>query len=164
VGGHQTFKPAELARSLDEWDVASIGAAGTFVVRKSIAASKLRAEILRRLDFQPEMMICPSRDVLALKTCGAFSGQPEGKDIGQFVSIMQQAPATRPRLPIEQPPGPNWEVRVVAVIGCFALSVRRLGKTYPNPVVEKQFGFPATTRNWNTIEAIGKLCRLSTPG
>jgi hypothetical protein len=77
---------------------------------------------------------------------------------------MQKTPATCPRLPIEQPPGPKWEVRVVAVIGCFALSVRKLGKTYPNPVVEKQFGLPATTRNWNTIEAIGKHCRSSTLG
>jgi len=37
------------------------------------------------------------------------------------------------------------------------LSVRRLGQTYSNAVVEKQLGIPATTRNWNTIEAIREV-------
>jgi uncharacterized protein (DUF1697 family) len=63
----------------------------------------------------------------------------------------------KPRLPIEQPAGARWEVRIVAVIGRFALSVRRLGQTYSNAVVEKHFGVPATTRNWNTMVAVSEV-------
>jgi hypothetical protein len=63
----------------------------------------------------------------------------------------------RPPLPLEQPAGAKWEVRIVAIIGRFALSVRRLGQTYANAVVEKHLGVPATTRNWNTIEAIREV-------
>jgi len=37
------------------------------------------------------------------------------------------------------------------------LSLRRLGQTYSNAVVEKHLGVPATTRNWNTIEAIREV-------
>ena len=50
----------------------------------------------------------------------------------------------------------------MAVSGRFALSVRRLGETYSNAVVEKHFGVPATTRNWNTIETICEV--LEKPG
>ena len=34
VGGHRTFRPSTLARELSDYDVVSVGAAGTFVVRK----------------------------------------------------------------------------------------------------------------------------------
>src|SRR5207237_4921634 len=67
---------------------------------------------------------------------------------------LQKAPRAKPPLPIKQPAGAKWEVWVVAVTGRFALSIRRLGKTYPNVAVEKHLGIPATTRNWNTIEVI----------
>src|SRR5262249_19513311 len=73
------------------------------------------------------------------------------------VSVMAKAPRVKPRLPIAQPPGADWEVRIVAVIGRFALTVRRLGQTYSNAVVEKHFGVPATTRNWNTLVSVAEV-------
>jgi uncharacterized protein (DUF1697 family) len=63
----------------------------------------------------------------------------------------------KPPLPLEQPAGAKWEARIVVVTGRFALSVRRLGQTYSNAVVEKHLGVPATTRNWNTIETIREV-------
>ncbi len=157
VGGHQKFQPASLARDLADLDVVNLGAAGTFVVRKNIAQAKLRGEILRRLSFEPELMICPADEILALTKGSWFQNAPSGKDIGRFLSIMRKPPRVTPRLPIEQPVGKNWEVRIVAVTGRFALTVRRIGETYSNAVVEKRFGVPATTRSWNTIESI---CRI----
>ena len=35
VGGHRTFRPSILARELGDYDVVNVGAAGTFVVRKT---------------------------------------------------------------------------------------------------------------------------------
>jgi uncharacterized protein (DUF1697 family) len=163
VGGHQTFRPGLLAKELAEFDVVNLGAAGTFVVRGKITEAKLRDEILRRLPFQPELMICPARDVLALARTGAFGVAPAGKDIQKFVTVMLRAPAPgqdAPQLPHDQPAGAKWEIRVARVIGQFALSFRcpRIrGTFYPNAVVEKHFGIPATTRNWNTIVAIHEL-------
>jgi len=157
VGGHQKFQPAKLAKDLEPFDVVNIGAAGTFVVLENVSEAKLRDEILRRLPFKPELMICPAREVLALARGNWFDDAPAGKDLGRFVSVLQKAPRAKPRLPIEQPASPKWEVRVVAITGRFALSVRRLGQTYSNAVVEKQLGIPATTRNWNTIEAIREV-------
>jgi uncharacterized protein (DUF1697 family) len=157
VGGHQTFKPGQLAKQLSEFGVVNIGAAGTFVVRENVSQAKLRAEILRRLPFKSELMICPAREVLALARWDWFPPAPKQKDLGRFVSVLQKVPRTKPPLPIEHPVGPKWEVRVVAIVGRFAVSIRRLGETYSNAVVEKHFGQPATTRNWNTIE---KICAV----
>ena len=158
VGGHQTFQPGALARELAEFGVVNLGAAGTFVVREPLGQATLRAEILRRLPFQPELMICPAREVLALARSEPFAGAPAGKEIGRFVSVMQKAPRARPRLPFDQPAG-KWEVRIIGIVGRFALTVRRLGKTYSNAVVEKSFGVPATTRNWNTIETLCEILK-----
>jgi uncharacterized protein (DUF1697 family) len=157
VGGHQKFQPGKLAKALEQFGVVNIGAAGTLVVRENVSETKLRDEILRRLPFKPELMICPTRDVLALARGNWFVDAPAAKDVGRFVSVLQRAPRAKPPLPIEQPAGERWEVRVLAITGRFALSVRRLGQTYSNAVVEKQLGIPATTRNWNTIDAIRKV-------
>ena len=157
VGGHQTFKPGLLAKELSAFGVVNIGAAGTFVVRENVSPKKLHAEILRRLPFQPGLMICAARQVLTLARGNWFPATAKETDLGRFVSVLQKVPRTKPSLPIEVPAGPKWEVRLVAVSGPFVMSIRRLGETYSNAVVEKHFGQPATTRNWNTIE---KICAV----
>ena len=162
VGGHQKFQPSVLARELAAFDVVNVGAAGTFVVRALVSPAKLRDEILRRLPFRPELIICPAHDVLALACGSGFRDAPGGKAIGRFVSVLQQVPRLKPKLPIEQPVGGKWEVRIVAVVGRFASSVRRIGQTYSNAVAEKHFGVPATTRNWNTLETVCRILEKTT--
>ena len=159
VGGHQKFQPSALARELADFGVVNIGAAGTFVVRENVGQTKLRQEILQRLPFEPELMICPARDVLAVADGGCFGDASPGKGEDRFVSVMQKVPRPLPALPLAEPVRGPWEVRVVAVTGRFALSIRRIGKTYPNAVVEKHFGVPATSRSWGTIETICKLLK-----
>jgi uncharacterized protein (DUF1697 family) len=157
VGGHKTFRPAALAKELAAFDVVNVGAAGTFLVRKTISQATLRAELNRRLPFKAELMICPARDLLDLAGKDPFSNQPSGKDSRCFVTVMVKRPRTLPDLPISKPAGDDWQVKIVAVSGKFVLSLwRRLGRSilYPNEVVEKSFGIPATTRAWNTIAAI----------
>jgi uncharacterized protein (DUF1697 family) len=157
VGGHQAFKPGSLAKDLAEFGVVNLGAAGTLVVREPVAPARLRDEILRRLPFEPELMICGARDVLALAHGSWFDDAAAGEGVGQFVSVLSTTPRALPRLPLEQPAGGNWEVRIIAIVGQFVLSVRRLGQTYSNAVVEKQLGISATTRNWNIIERLRQI-------
>lgn len=157
VGGHKAFQPSALARELADFDVVNVGAAGTFVIRKPISQAMLRAELLRRLPFKAELMICRSRDVIDLASGGPFPDDPSDKDVSRFVSVLAKRPRTLPPLPISQPAGDKWQVKVIGVPGRFALSLyRRLGRTvvYPNEVVEKKLSVSATTRNWNTISAI----------
>ena len=157
VGGHKAFQPSVLARELARFDVVNVGAAGTFVVRKTISQTMLRAELLRRLPFKADVMICRSRDIIDLVSGELFPDEHSGKDVSRFVSVLAKRPRTLPPLPISQPAGEAWQVKLIGVTGRFALSVhRRVGRTfvYPNEVVEKNLGVSATTRNWNTISAI----------
>jgi hypothetical protein len=51
VGGHRTFRPSALAERLKHLDAVNIGAAGTFVIRRPVSRTQLRAELARRLPF-----------------------------------------------------------------------------------------------------------------
>jgi uncharacterized protein (DUF1697 family) len=160
VGGHKAFQPAALAKELAALDVINIGAAGTFVVRKTISQVGLRAELRRRLPFDAELMICPGREIVDLTLEEPFPKERSAGDTRRFVSVMAKRPPELPGLPISHPVGPNWQVKIVAVYSRYALSLwRRLGRTmiYSNEVVEKQLGVPATTRSWNTISAIREI-------
>jgi len=66
VGGHRTFRPSRLAEQLKHLDAVSIGAAGTFVIRKPISRARLRHEFARRLPFDAEIVICHGREVAGL--------------------------------------------------------------------------------------------------
>jgi len=161
VGGHQVFKPGELAKELSAFGVLNIGAAGTFVVRENTSATKLREEIHRRLPFQPELIICPARDVLELVESDPFSKVPAGKDVTPYVSVLSKALRAMPALPLDFPTVKEWEVKIHDVRGQFALCVRRPGKKdlYPNAIVEKHFSLSTTTRNWNTFVKIAAALR-----
>jgi uncharacterized protein (DUF1697 family) len=157
VGGHQTFKPSALAKELADLGAVNIGAAGTFVIRASITPAKLRAEIHKRLPFTPDMMICRASELLELIDAEPFAAVKEDANTKRYVSVLAKKPRTPPKLPLRKPDGDEWQVRVIGLIGCFALSLhRRMGERliYPNEVVERHFSIAATTRNWNTVEAI----------
>ncbi len=160
VGGHKAFRPKALAEALANFEVVNVGAAGTFVVRKRASEAILRAELLRRLPFEAELMICRAKEVLDLARAEPFPDESEPKDVTRYVSVLAQRPPVVPPRPILHPAGDDWQVKVIAVRGRFALSLhRRLGRTtaYPNEVVEKRLGVSATTRNWNTIASICKI-------
>lgn len=164
VGGHKAFRPSMVAKELAEFDVVNVGAAGTFVVRKSISSALLRAEFNRRLPFAADLMICRGGDVSDLGSGDPFSGSRSDKEVSWFVSVLAKRPRTLPPLPIRHPAGDNWQVKVVGVRGMFALSLhRRVGRTlvYPNEVVERHLGVSATTRNWNTVCALCDILKVS---
>jgi uncharacterized protein (DUF1697 family) len=134
------------------------------VIRKPIGEAAVRAGFVAQLPFETHLTICRGRDLLDLAAAKPFSNLSAGNDTRPFVSVLAKRPRTLPRLPISQPPGEKWQVRIVGVSGKLVLSLlRRLGKTilYPNEVVEKHFGIPATTRNWNTIVT---LCEILVAG
>src|SRR5919109_2119420 len=91
VGGHRTFRPSILARELSHYDVGNVGAAGTFVVRKPGSRAKFRAELLRKLPFEAEVMLCDGRDLLRLETENPFGAEASGPNIVRFVSILSKA-------------------------------------------------------------------------
>jgi uncharacterized protein (DUF1697 family) len=162
VGGHRPFRPAAFAKELSAFDVVNIGAAGTFVVRRSVSQATLRAEFVGRLPFEAELMICRARDLIDLVSADPFPREASVTGERRFVSVLAKRPRTVPRFPFSHPAGRTWQVKVIGLHGRFALSVwRRAGRTmvYPNEVVEKELAISATTRNWDTISKIYNILR-----
>jgi hypothetical protein len=64
-------------------------------------------------------------------------------------------------MPITLPPDGEWLVRVIASKNRFVLGVyRRHMKTIGYlGQIDRLFGVPATTRNWNTILAIVRILK-----
>jgi len=159
VGGHRTFRPTVFARALAHLDVVNIGAAGTFVVRRPVTQAKLRAELARQLPFVAEIMICRGRDILALRSRQHFADQPARPDIVRFVSVLSRSPRAGPALPMRIPSRGPWELRLLArerrfVFGVYRRRMKAIGHLGE---IDKLFGLPATTRNWNTITAIARV-------
>jgi uncharacterized protein (DUF1697 family) len=161
VGGYRKFRPSVLARELSSYDVVNIGATGTFVVRKPGSRAKFVAELRRRLPFDAEIAICDGRDLIRLETENPFEAEQPSPEIIRFVSILPKAGRVRPSLPTAIPSDGEWFVRVIAskkqfVFGEYRRHMKTIGYLGQ---IDKLFGAPATTRNWNTILAVVKLLK-----
>jgi uncharacterized protein (DUF1697 family) len=154
VGTGRRFRPAGLAAQLRHLDAVNIGAAGTLVIRRKIARARLRAELLRRLPFVTEILICHGREILQLVP----PGRPPRGAVA-FVSVLSRVPRKPPPLPLRLPPEGRWLVKVLGRDGRYIFGLYRrdmkviglLGR------LDKLFGAPATTRNWNTLAAVAKV-------
>ena len=161
VGGHRTFRPSLLARELSEYDVVNVGAAGTFVVRKPGSREKFRAALLRKLPFEAQVCLCNGRDLIRLQMKDPFGTEPCPADVVRFVSILSTAGGVRAALPVSFPSQGEWFVRVMAsenqfVFGMYRRHMKTIGYLGQ---IDKLYGVPATTRNWNTIIAILRILK-----
>ncbi len=161
VGGHKTFRPSVLAQELSDYDVVNVGAAGTFVVRKPGSRAKFRTALLRKLPFEAEVVLCDGRDLIRLETENPFAAESSRPDIVRFVSILSKAGGVRTSLPVTFPSDGEWLVRVMAAEGQFVFGMyRRHMKTIGYlGQIDKLYGVPATTRNWNTMVAIMRILK-----
>src|SRR5882724_9969515 len=125
VGGHRAFRPSLLATELSHLDVVNVGAAGTFVVRNRIGQSKLRAELLRRLPFAAEVIICTGADVLDLTSKNPFARQRASPNMVRFVSMLAKGGKPLPSTPLSLPSAGPWSVKILATKGRFVLGLYR---------------------------------------
>jgi uncharacterized protein (DUF1697 family) len=159
VGGHRTFRPAVLAAQLKHLDAVNIGAAGTFVIRGSVSQAELRAELTRRLPFETEIMICQGREIVRLISTNPFTDEPVRPDIVRFVSLLSKRPGSAPQTPMRFPSSGDWLLKILGrdnrfVFGLYRRHMKAIGYL---GTLDRLFGVPATTRNWNTITAIAKV-------
>ncbi len=161
VGGHRTFRPSLLARGLSDYAVVNVGAAGTFVVRKPGSRPKFLAELRRRLPFEAEVVLCDGRDLIRLEEENPFGTEPSRPDVVRFVSILSRPGRGPADIPFTLPPGEAWFVRLIALKKRFVFGeYRRHMKTIGYlSRIDKLFGVPATTRNWNTILAVVRVLK-----
>ena len=159
VGGHRTFRPSVLAKTLG-LDAVSIGAAGTFVIRKPVARTKIRWEFSRRLPFDTDVMICDGSEILRLASADPFAGQPFGPAILQFAGVMAKR-RHLPAMPLIMPPTGAWGLKIVSVHGRIILGVcrREMKAIAYLGQLDKIVGVPVTTRSWNTILTIARTLK-----
>jgi uncharacterized protein (DUF1697 family) len=117
--------------------------------------------LLQKLPFETEVAFCDARDLVRLEMENPFATEPASPDIVRFVSVLSKAGRIRPSIPITLPPNGEWFLRVVASKNRFVFGVyRRHMKTISYlGQIDKLFGVPATTRNWNTIVAIVRILK-----
>src|SRR5262249_14883552 len=125
VGGNRTFRPSVLAKELSDYDVVNIGAAGTFVVRKPAAETKVRAEFVQRLPFETEIMICNGRELARVVSADPFPDIPTRPDIVRFVSVLGKSQHTLSTLPVSLPPQGEWLLKIVSAQDRFLFGVYR---------------------------------------
>ena len=159
VGRANRCKPAQLAKQLKKFDIANIGAVGTFVVRENVNQSTLRAAIAKKLPFKCEIMIVPAKAIVDLARQDPFKGQPSGPNITRFASIVHEplpSSHVRRHSSLSLPSEKDWLLKILKIEKQFVLGIYRremkaigyLGK------IEKILGVPATTRSWNTIQKV----------
>ncbi len=161
VGGHRTFRPSVLAKQLKHYDVVNVGAAGTFVIRKPTNQAQLRAELRNRLPFEAEVMICAGHDLISMASSDPFGDEPIHSDVVRFVSVLAKRPRVLPSMPISLPEDGRWLLRILSTENGFLFGMyRRHMKTISYlSRIDKLFGVPVTTRNWNTFTAIIKMLK-----
>jgi len=159
VGGCRTFRPTRLAEALKHLGAVNIGAAGTLVIRKRVTQAHVRAEVARLLPFAAEIVVCQGRDISGLMSKKLFEGLPVRKDVVRFVSVLTGRPRLRPLMPMRFPSKGPWLMKILRrqnrfVFGMYRRHMKVIGYL---GVLDRIYGVPATTRNWNTIAQIVRV-------
>ncbi len=159
VGGHRTFRPSILASQLKDYGVVNIGAAGTFVIPKRVSQKRLRSELLRRLPFDAQVMICTGEEMIAAASDRPFIAARSRQDIVHFVSVLARLPRALPSVPLFIPEEGRWVLKVLSVNDRFVFGVyrREMKAIRCFGELDKLLGAPSAIRNWNTIGSILKV-------
>ncbi|HTB30445.1 MAG TPA: DUF1697 domain-containing protein [Bacteroidia bacterium] len=84
-----------------------------------------------------------------------FKKIKEGDDIKLYVSFLPTTPLQKIKAPILSP---KKDVKILSIhdgdICCLGLPLPNGTYGFPNLFIEKTFGMPATTRNWNTVNKV----------
>jgi uncharacterized protein (DUF1697 family) len=136
----------------------NVGTAGTFVIPNTIGAVTLRAEMMRRLPVDTDMMICDGRDIVRLTSGDPYRHQPSGPGIVQFVSVLARRRPS-PRVPLNLPSDDDWCLRIIRCDGRFVFGVHRREMKAIRYLrqLDTIFGVPVTTRSWRTMVTIARI-------
>ena len=125
---------------------------------------KVRAALRAIVDGDPEVML---RTVAALREmveAAPFREAQASAETKPYVAFLSRRPGHVPRLPLAVA---AEAVELVGMTGreVFAVSGRKKngGFGYPNLVVEKAFGVPATSRSWSTVTKLLLLAESPNP-
>ena len=129
------------------------------MIRRPITQAKLRAELARRLPFETKTMIRQARDRRS-DVARSICALPRAT---RYRPLRQRAEGA-PTLGSADPSRPSAEGPVAAAHsrerGTYSSSAstrRQMKAVGYLGSIDRLFGVPATTRNWNTITAIANV-------
>ena len=88
-----------------------------------------------------------------------FGREPVRPDVVRFVSILARRSRSAPTTPATFPAQGKWLLRILAVENRFVFGLYRRHMKVISYLgaLDRMFGVPVTTRNWNTVTAIADV-------
>jgi uncharacterized protein (DUF1697 family) len=121
---------------------------------------KVRARLGCMLHDECDIMLRSARWVQDLVKAAPFKDVESGSGTKLYVAFLSRRPRIKLRLPLVSS---TDALEIVAASGNEAFVISRRKENgffgFPNNFVEKEFGVPATSRNWSTITRIVRLLR-----
>jgi len=160
VGGQKLVKMEDLNQcfaALGFKNVKTLIQSGNVLFESSaMPAAELVKKIGKRLEkdlgFSVPLMLQTRQSIEALIKQNPFKAVKPGADVKLYVAFLAEEPKFKPTLPLKSP---KKDIEILAISGqmvfCLAFPAGEGRYGFPNPMVESEFGVPATTRNWNTV-------------
>jgi uncharacterized protein (DUF1697 family) len=165
VGGHHKVTMADLRKELQKLkfeNVVTLLNSGNIIFDSNIEnianlEKKISNHLNKKFGFPVPAIVKKSEEINMLWNSNPFKGVKLTKDIRLYVSFIRENKNTKLMLPQKSPDKPFSviEMRDKIILSVLDLSLSKTPKAME--ALEKEFGKDITTRNWNTIERIGKI-------
>jgi uncharacterized protein (DUF1697 family) len=163
VGGRKVIKMDALARvfvSLGFKNVKTYIQSGNVIfdgsaTRPDVLVKKIEKKLHKSLGHEITVVLRTIVELEDILRRNPFKKIKPGDEVMMFVTFLAAEPGSQPKLPL-QSLTENLEVVAIRDRAAFILCRRKKNGSFafPNNFLEKQFGVPATTRNWTTVGKI----------
>jgi hypothetical protein len=88
-----------------------------------------------------------------------FANQSVRPGVVRFLSVLSRRPRSAPPLPMSFPSSGDWLLKILARDNRFVFGIYRRHMKVISYLgtLDRLFGVPVTTRNWNTITQIARV-------
>lgn len=166
VAGHAKVKMSDLKQAFVEAgckDVRTYIQSGNVIFEASggdaaALIQKAQNKLNELLGTQAIVLHRTLREVKGVVRAAPFKNMGTNTDVKLYVAFLSQKPRSKPKLPLF---APKEALEAVKVKNREVYIVSRKktngGYGFPNNFIEKEFGVPATTRNWSTVTKLTEL-------
>lgn len=164
VGGRGAVKMESLCRAfrgLGFTDVRAYRQSGNVLFagpageEESELSGRIEVRLRDDLGLETTVLLRSERELARLVRRDPFADEAAGRDVKRYVTFLARRP--RPGLlePSRPPAKDGLEILSLEGREVFLLARRVAGRHgFPNDLVERRLGQPATTRSWNTVVAL----------
>jgi len=168
VGGHATVKMDALKQAFIRAgcsEARTVLQSGNVIfehpaVDQNAARQSIQCALDELLGFNVVVIFRSSDDIERIVRSTPFVAVEDKADVKLYIAFLSRTPDSRIELPLVST---KDAIEIISIQNADVYIVSALKKNgmygFPNVYVEKQFGIPATTRNWSTVTKIATLLR-----